>query len=159
MSFFSSFLFIALFLFPQFFIQASEYEIKKTHLEDIFIWKMSDELKLSAQEEKSFTEINKNLNRQKSDLNREIQDSIAQMSETDSEAVLKNYKKLIIKYNQLSLTEFDSIKKLLGTKKFISYLKIKSEINTKLKNILIGDKSSEKKEVVKLPPPQVIIEN
>ena len=48
----------------------NEAELKKTYLEDIFIWKMSDELKLTAQEERQFTEINKMLNKKKSEINK-----------------------------------------------------------------------------------------
>ena len=73
----------------------NEVEIKKTHLEDIFIWKMSDELKLTAQEERQFTDVNKQLNRKKSAINRKIQSSVQSLSEADSEAALKKHKKLI----------------------------------------------------------------
>ncbi|MEQ1723966.1 MAG: hypothetical protein ABL930_12380, partial [Pseudobdellovibrio sp.] len=74
---------------------------------------------------------------------------------------LKAYKKLIQDYNQLTLTEFESIKQLLGTKKFISYLKIKNELATKIKSILIGDKLADNKRDANakpLPPPKIIIE-
>ena len=53
----------------------AEVDLKKSHLEDIFIWKMSDELKLTAKQEREFTEINKLLNKKKSELNRKIQDT------------------------------------------------------------------------------------
>lgn len=138
----------------------SEVEAKKTHLEDIFIWKMSDELKLTAQEEKQFTEINKSLNKKKSEINKKIQDYVQNLKETDSELTLKNYKKLIQEYNQITISEFDSIKKLLGTKKFINYLKIKNELTSKVKSILVGEKNAEKdeKKSKQLPPPKVIVE-
>lgn len=138
----------------------SETEAKKTHLEDIFIWKMSDELKLTAQEEKQFTEINKSLNKKKSEINKKIQDYIQNLKENDSDASLKNYKKLIQEYNQITISEFDLIRKLLGTKKFISYLKIKNELTTKVKSILVGEKNNEKdeKKSKQLPPPKVIVE-
>ena len=149
---------LLLLIFPLCSFAANEADTKKTHLEDIYIWKMSDELKLSAREEKEFTEINRSLNKQKSDLNKKIQDAITRLQPGDGEAALKNYKKLLAQYNEISLTEFDSIKKLLGTKKFISYLKIKNELNTKLKNILIGERANDKKELSKLPPPKVVFE-
>ncbi len=138
----------------------NEAEIKKTHLEDIFIWKMSDELKLSVQEERQFTDINKQLNRKKSAINRKIQSSVQSLSEADSDAALKKHKKLIQEYNDLSVSEFESLKKLLGTKKFISYLKLKNELNSKVKSILIGEKSNARDEskTKNLPPPKVIVE-
>lgn len=138
----------------------SETDVKKNHLEDIFIWKMSDELKLTAPEEIKFTDINKQLNRRKSEINRNIQISIQSLTESDTEAALKRHKKLIQEYNDISVSEFESIKKLLGTKKFISYLKLKNELNSKVKSILIGEKSADRDErkIKNLPPPKVIIE-
>lgn len=143
------------------FASNNEAEIKKTHLEDIFIWKMSDELKLTAQEERQFTDINKQLNRKKSEINRKIQSSVQGLSESDSDNALKKHKKLIQEYNEISVSEFESLKKLLGTKKFISYLKLKNELNTKVKSILIGEKTIERDEHKSrvLPPPKVIIES
>lgn len=141
-------------------LAANETELRKTHLEDIFIWKMSDELKLSAKEEKEFTEVSKNLNHKKSELNRQIQEMTATLSESSSEADLRKYKKLLQDYNEVSIAEFDSIKKILGAKKFVSYLKIKSELTGKMKSILIGEKNTDKKEInsKSLPAPKVIVE-
>ena len=139
---------------------ASESDIKKSQLEDIFIWKMSDELKLTAQQEKSFTEVSKAINKQKSELNKQIQETIQGLEASKAkEAALQKYRRLMADYNQLSLKEFDSIKKLLGPEKFADYIKIKNELTSKMKSILIGEKSSEHKDpVVKLPPPNVIVE-
>ena len=153
-------LLITLFFSIQSFSSNNEAEIKKTHLEDIFIWKLSDEMKLTAQEERQFTDINKQLNRKKSELNRKIQASVQSLSEADSDSALKKHKKLIQEYNDISVSEFESIKKLLGTKKFISYLKLKNELNSKVKSILIGEKVTDRDERKSkvLPPPKVIVE-
>lgn len=149
---------VSLWALPSFAL--SDSEIKKNQLEDIFIWKMSDELKLTVHQEKTFTEVSKDLNRKKSELNRKIHEAIQNLDAKNPEAGLQNYRKLMNEYNQLSLKEFDSIKKLLGSKKFAEYLQIKYELTTKVKSILIGEKAAaEKKEpVVKLPPPKVIVE-
>lgn len=153
--------FLLFVLFTSRIFAANEVDNKKNHVEDIFIWKISDELKLSTQEEKQFTDIQKNLNKQKFELNKKIQDSIQSIQNTDQDKnkltdILKEHRKLITQYNQISLDEFDQIKKLFGATKFAKYIQIKSELNTKIKSILIGEK--EKKEEVKLPPPKVIIE-
>jgi len=136
-------------------------ETKKTHLEDIFIWKISDELKLTVLEEKKFTEINRALNKKKSELNKKIQQSAQELSTISVESALSKHKKLIQDYNKLSIAEFDSMKKLLGTKKFIRYLKIKHELTSKIKSILASDKSMDdniERKSKSLPPPKVIIE-
>lgn len=139
----------------------SELETKKTYIEDIFIWRMSDELKLTASEEKKFTEIHKELNRKKSELNKEIQDVTQRLAGPD-ETQVKKLRKLIQNYNQISLDEFDAMKKLLGLKKFAEYLQVKSELTSRVKLLLSGEKTNDKdkKEAsnTKLPPPQVIIE-
>lgn len=147
-----------IFLIPVY--ASNDIETKKTYIEDIFIWKMSDELKLTAQEEKKFSEIHKNLNKQKAELNKKIQDTTQQLS--DNPILAKTLRKAIVEYNQLSLTEFDSMKKLLGAKRFTIYLQFKSELTNKVKSLLTGEKPSEKEKkeapATPLPPPQVIIE-
>ena len=138
----------------------NETEARKSHLEDIFIWKISDELKLSAREEREFTEISKSLNRKKAELNRQIQELTQNLSETVTESQLRQYKKLLQQYNDVSITEFESIKKIFGPRKFVSYLKIKNELTSKMKSILVGEKVSDKKEIntIVLPVPKVIVE-
>lgn len=163
---------------------ASEIETKKTYIEDIFIWRMSDELKLTANEEKKFSEIQKTLNKKKAELNKEIQEatqSFGEISSAEAEATansavsapsstvglqsldakLKKLRRNIKDYNQISLDEFDAMKKLLGTKRFSSYLQIKSDLTSKVKSLLSEDKNVEKpKDLMapKLPPPTIIIE-
>lgn len=153
--------FLFLLLLPNKSYSASEVDAQKNHVEDIFIWKISDELKLSTIEEKQFADIQKKLNKQKSELNKKIQESIQNIPVVDSDkkmltAALKEHRKLLTEYNQVAIDEFDQLKKLFGANKFAKYIQIKSELNAKVKSILIGDK--EKKEEPKLPPPKVIIE-
>ena len=139
-------------------LSSSEIENKKTHIEDIFIWKMSDELKLSAAEEKKFTEISKKLNKQKLEINKKIQIMISELNEKSNEKQLLSYKNLIKEYNEISIAEFEQLKKIFGTKKFISYLKVKNDLNAKMKSILSGDKNDRRDLNPVLPKPKVIIE-
>ncbi len=140
---------------------APDAETKKTYIEDIFIWRMSDELKLTADEEKKFTEIQKRLNKQKAELNKQIQEVTASL-EIATEKKLKTLRKSIKEYNQISLDEFDAMKKLLGSKKFALYLQVRSDLTNKVKTLLTGEKPTDKdkkeNESSKLPPPQVILE-
>lgn len=155
------FLILAALFSRQVYSSQIEAETKKTHLEDIFIWKISDELKLSVEQEKKFTEINRSLNKKKSELNKKIQEAVQRLSAMSTDIALNKYKKLIQQYNQISLTEFEAMRQLLGTKNFISYLKIKNELTTKIKSMLIADKLGDSKKAAgnkPLPPPKVIIE-
>lgn len=137
-------------------------ELKRGYLEDIFIWKMSDELKLTAKEEKDFTEINKSLNKRKSEINKKIQNSVQSLKENASEAELRTHLKLIESYNQIAVDEFNSIKKLLGSKKFVSYLKVKSDLTSRIRTILASERAADTNRkgaaTDKLPPPKIIIE-
>lgn len=125
---------------------------KKNSVEDIFIWKVSDELKLSPQEEKKFADIHRDLNKQKA----ELQTSLSILSYEKKSDTLKKYKSTLIEYNNLSIKEFDKIKGLLGEKRFLEYLSLKQDINTKLKSLVLGEEVKVKPS--KLPPPQIIEE-
>ena len=158
---FDSIIFIILFSSPLLILANTEIDsqIKKTHIEDIFIWKISDELRLSVQQEKQFSNIHKNLNKKKAELNRKIQDSIQLLNSKTGEKALSIHRKMLQEYSDIAIKEFDLIKELLGREKFISYLKIKNELTSKVKSILIGEKNSERREAEKkLPPPKVVVE-
>jgi len=70
--FFNFFKLSVITLFFLFGFRTYSQENKKNQIEDIFIWKMSDELKLSAAEEKQFSEIYRKLNQKKSNLQNEL---------------------------------------------------------------------------------------
>ncbi len=162
-------LFFLLMVFTNMLFAATSIENQKSHLEDIFIWKMSDELKLTAQEEKKFAEIQKELNKKKSDINQQIQKIIESLEPKTSKknaSLLKKHRQLISQYNQLSLQELDDVNHLLKEERFAQYLQIKADLTQKIKLLLAGDKSAEKEQNKEslskpskpLPPPQVIIE-
>jgi hypothetical protein len=141
-------------------IAADKPAVKKNSVEDIFIWKVSDELKLSASEEKKFADIHRDLNRKKFDLSVQLQklskNSDAAVSKAKASEVIKNYKKTLIEYNNLSVQELDKVKELLGDQRFLEYLAIKQDINQKLKSLVLGEETKLKPS--KLPPPQIIEE-
>ena len=142
---------------------------RKSYLEDIFIWKMTDELKLSIPEEKKFGEIQKNLNKRKLDLNKSIQNSIATLADLKNKsafqinAKLNQHRELLKKYNHVALEEFEAMLKILGPIKFVEYLRIKNDLTNKMKSLLAGEDEKknlkEEKSFSVLPPPKVIIEN
>ena len=136
-------------------------EDKKNQLEELFIWKTSDELKLSSSEEKKFTDIVKSLNKRKADLNQALHDSVDKISTAkttkEKEAELTKYRKDLGAYNKISEEEFDKLKTLLGSERLAQYLKIKQDLTGRIKTLLAnpeGNKSPDKK----LPAPKVIIE-
>lgn len=139
-------------------------EASKAKLEELFIWKMSDELSLVPDEEKKFTEKIKNLNQKKSDLNAQMQDLMQSMqkAKTDAEKNKKllKYKKYLQAYNRLSEEEFDAMKSLLGAKRLVKYLEVKQDLTNRLKSLLANPDSAPapKKSSTPLPSPRIIEE-
>ncbi|MDG0816818.1 hypothetical protein [Bdellovibrio svalbardensis] len=142
------------------FAQTSE---KRNQLEELFIWKMSDELKLSPVEEKKFTEIVKGLNKRKADLNHSLLESVEKMSKAANtkkrEEELTHYRKTLQSYNHVSEEEFDKLKPLLGADRFVQYVQIKQDLTNRIKSMLANpDAPPVKSDKKTLPTPKVIEE-
>jgi hypothetical protein len=135
---------------------------KRNQLEELMIWKMSDELKLSANEEKKFSEIIKDLSKRKSELNKSLQTSLINLGNIkDSkklEVEFNLYKKSLQAFNKISEEELDKLKPLLGTERTVQYLQIKQDLATRIKATLTNPDTPLKDEKKPLPAPKVIIE-
>lgn len=141
---------------------------KKNSVEDIFIWKMSDELKLTAKEEKKFSDIHKSLNKKKMQLQSDLQKysyalkTNPNIGKNEIELTIKKYRSTLSQLNNISLQEVDKMKNLLGANKFLQYLAIKQDITLKLKSLVIGQNDEQEKQKEKskisLPPPKIIEE-
>lgn len=120
---------------------------QRNQLEEIFVWKVSDELKLTVPEEKKLSELLRELSLKKNALNRESQDLVAQLGHvkaTDDKArgkLLEKYRRNLDSYQKLGLQEFDRIKKLLGAVRTARYLQIKQELTTRVKSLIAIDKT------------------
>lgn len=154
-----SFLFLILTLMQTPILLAAE---KRNKVEEFFIWKMSDELKLSAAEEQQFTALLKDLNKKKQKLNQELQAAIDGMSvdtpDKKKEQQLKKYRDLLKSYNHLSEAEYDKLKPLLGPSRMVQYLKEKQNLTNRIKALLSQPEASMNTEKKPLPPPKLIEE-
>ncbi|QDK47556.1 hypothetical protein DOM22_16530 [Bdellovibrio sp. ZAP7] len=144
------------------FAQSAPSGAKRNQLEELMIWKMSDELKLSANEEKKFSEIIKDLNKRKSELNKSLQSSLASLGNIKDakklEAEFSSYKKSLQAFNKISEEELDKLKPLLGTERTVQYLQIKQDLATRIKATLTNPDAPLKDEKKPLPAPKLIIE-
>lgn len=143
-------------MFYSSFVIATAETPKKNQVEDIFIWKISDELQLTAKQEKEFGDIHRTLNKKKFELTEDLKKiqtdiRISQPPLTSSEQskLVQKNRQLLLKLNQLNIDEFDLMKKLLGSQKFLSYLFLKQEINAKFKSMVLGRTPEKFKEDVK----------
>lgn len=119
----------------------------RNQLEEIFVWKVSDELKLTVAEEKKLSELIRELSQKKNELNRESRDLVAQMGhlkpgqEKARKNLLAKFRQNIDQYQKISLQEFDRIEKLLGHVRTAKYLQIKQELTTRVKSLIAIDKA------------------
>lgn len=114
---------------------------QKSKLEQLFLWKISEELKLSIKEEKLLGDIVQELNRRRQDLSDKIQEQIKNMSlrkddQKYIETALGQYKNLLKQQADINLEEIERIKKALGSTKASQYLVVKSELSLKVKGLL-----------------------
>lgn len=129
--------------------------------EDLFIWKVSDELKLSVPEEKSFSDFIRGLNQKKSQLNDQIQETLKKLSATTSQKkatdqLVAQYRTQLKALNNLNVEEIDQIKKILGSEKVAQYLVLKNDLATQLKAKLSAPDPTKPK--TDLPAPKIIEE-
>lgn len=116
-------------------------------------------MKLSVPDEKSLTDLIRGLNKKRADANEKLQSTLKALSEAkdnkEKEKLLKEHRKALKAYNDLSLEEADQIQKIFDVNRAAQYFVLKGELTNKLKTLLA---SPEKGSQAPLPPPQVIEE-
>lgn len=140
----------------------------KNRVEDLFIWKISEELKLSVKEEKEITNLIKDLNDKKAAVSEQIQKIIFEMAKSPekNKKLLLDYRLALKRYNDISIEELDRLQKILSAEKSTQYFVVKSDLSQKIRSVLAvsSDKQTEmkaldkKKETGPLPDPKIIEE-
>jgi hypothetical protein len=142
--------------------QISAKAADRNKVEELFLWKISDELKLTMPEEKALAEFTKAQNEKKNKLNEQTKENLKSISDAGSdnkklEKLLAEHRKIIKAYNDLSLDEMDQIQKKLGVAKAGQYLVLKNDLTNRLKALLSNPEKSAVPSA-KLSAPQVIEE-
>jgi alanyl-tRNA synthetase len=111
-----------------------------TRVEELFIWKISEELKLSVKEEKEVASLIKDLNQRKSDANEKIealvQKQMAAEGDSTASSFVKDYRIAINNYNKISVDEIDRIQKILPKAKVAKYFVVKSDLSKRIRGLL-----------------------
>ncbi|MBL7556783.1 MAG: hypothetical protein JNM24_13255 [Bdellovibrionaceae bacterium] len=132
-------------------------QVKK--FEDLFIWKVSEELKLTQKEETLVSEIIKETNRKKQESNAHLEALYRKMNQESAisgkKDILNKIRSLHKEQLSISLEEIDRLNKGIGIKKLGLYLEIKRDLSEKIKNVW---SQNEKKPDKALPAPKVIEE-
>lgn len=148
---FSFLFFLGVFAFAD-----GEKQVKK--FEDLFIWRVSEELKLNHDEEVAVTDVIKDTNKKKQQSNQELDELYRKLkSETTDggrKKVFASIHTALKNQGNLPVEELDRLNKAIGLKKVALYLEIKRDLSDKIKSIWTADKKGEKA----LPPPKVIEE-
>jgi len=152
---------IIIFIFPISFGWA-ESPRPTSRLEDLFVWKVSEELKLTVKEEKDFAAQIVRLNQIKAKALDQVELELKKMVfvlPNTARPLLKNYREALKKYNQVSVEEVETMIKVLGPEKAARYFVVKGELAQKIKTLLGNNaQQPEKKGKVKLPEPRLIEE-
>lgn len=121
-------------------LDSSASQARSSRIEELFVWKISEELKLSVKEEKDLSNLIYELNRQKMQANDDIDEIVKKLSEVDSEKnqrqLLREYRAALGKYNKISTDEVDRIQKLLTPGNSAKYFVVKAELSKKIRNLL-----------------------
>lgn len=138
-----------------FFAEASN---PKNKLEELLIWKMSDELKLNSVQEQEFAGVIRTLNSSKAAFAKDLQKSLETMAKAkdakSKEKELEVYTQTLKKLNQLAENEIKDMKRVLGVEKLVDYLLLKQDIAARIKSSLTN--SPETTKVKELPSPKII---
>ena len=130
----------------------------RNRIEELFIWKVSDELKLSVSEERVFSTLVREINKKRMDINTDIHNTLKTMEncklvKTPCEQEISDYRKQVQKYNDMTLEEIDRVKKALGAEKSVRYFVLKNDLTVKLKEMLTPNEKKDSKS-----SPKIILE-
>ncbi|MCC6276389.1 MAG: hypothetical protein IT289_00585 [Oligoflexia bacterium] len=120
--------------------EASDSKVKN-RLEQLYLWKVSDRLKLTPDQEAKFRAIYKEIVEARNKAASEIEKCLNQIeaAKGNSKTVQKlvaQYESLLAEYNTVSVKELERLKKFMGSEKLSEYLLLKREMTQKLKDVI-----------------------
>lgn len=143
-------------------------EKMRTRLEQLFIWRVSDKLQLTPDEETKFTNAYKKLSEDRSAATHKMEDIATKLSEApkdDKKARAKLLNEYIMankKYVELQENEMPVMKKIFSSDQLVDYVLLKREMFHKFREALGSAKSTATADTPeskpKLKDPEVIQE-
>jgi hypothetical protein len=121
-------------------VAGPENEKARTRLEELFIWKTSEELKLPPEQEQKFSEIVHALGARKRKASERMEKAVAALDAAKgkpaADKALAQVRETLTEYNSIQLAEFDQLKSLIGSEKLARYYVVKGALSDKLKAML-----------------------
>ena len=109
-------------------------------VEDIFIWKISEELKLNIKEEKKLADIIKTISSEKNKVASEMEQQILDLSKANDskskQKIMTEYKLALKKYSDFATKELEQIQKVIGEEKLAQYLVVKNDLTARIRSML-----------------------
>lgn len=113
---------------------------ERARLEELFIWKTSEELKLTPADEQKFTSAIHDLNKRRRDANAKLDAALATLAaaktKAEAEKALVAHRAALRETQAVQTAELDRLRPLLGSEKLAKYIVAKSSILEKLKTML-----------------------
>lgn len=132
-----------------------------SRLEELIIWKISDELKLPVKVEEKFAQSFRDLNAKKVKLSKKQNELLAQVPQVKNEKQkrdwLSQYRQVAKDLAQLSSDELEQMQKILGEDKVIQYLALKGDLSQRIRSLMVSPEKPSSAPS-KLPPPKIIEE-
>lgn len=117
-------------------------------IQEIFIWKVSDQLDLNEKKEKELQDIVFTLSKQKRDASAEMSNLIEKIKQSSSVEekgkLIVSYENALKKYNAANVYEINKLGKIFTTEQLAEYLVLKKELTEKLKMVLNQPRTDKK---------------
>lgn len=113
---------------------------ERSRLEELFIWKTSEELKLPPSSEQKYAETIHSLNSRRREANSKMDEALASLAQVktkaETEKALAAHRAALREVQAVQTAEIDRLRPLLGPEKLAQYIVVKSSILEKLKTML-----------------------
>lgn len=141
-------------------LNVSASDKNRQRIQELFIWKVSDQLELTPEEDKAFRTIIEELNNKKQEASIKMKATVRALEKAKDEKtrvqLLGKYESELQTYLATQTEEISKLQKLFDAEKMSKYLVVKAKLTESLR-ILMGSGSSKPKP--KLAKPKVEIEN
>jgi len=115
---------------------------ESSRLEELLIWKVSEDLHLSVPDEKRISDMIHELDQKKQEKAAQIEQAQKNLetatSDVESKKKLKDYREALRAYNQISVEEVDRVQKILKSPVAAQYFVVKGHLSRRIRNLLGG---------------------
>jgi len=113
---------------------------ENSRVEELMIWQISESLDLPVKLEAKLSQLIHELNSKKSELSRNVETSLkaleGQKDAAATQLALRQYRRALQAYGDISLQEVDRMRELLGHQKAAQYFLVKGNFTNRIRQLL-----------------------